>query len=89
MSRVATQINLAEEELQELESWVRKGTMEQRIVQRARIVLESAAGRTTKEVARMFKLRAATVSKWRARFSRGGLAGLADAPHRQCQPWPW
>lgn len=80
MSRVATPIELTEEERQELESWVRKGTMEQRMVQRARIVLESAAGRTTKEVAQGLRLRPATVSKWRTRFSHSGLAGLADAP---------
>jgi len=50
------------------------------MVQRARIVLESAAGKTTKEIALMLKLRAATVSKWRTRFCRSGLEGLLDAP---------
>ncbi len=80
MSRIAAQITLTEEERKELESWVRKGTMEQRMVQRARIVLESAAGKTTKEVAQSLRLRGATVSKWRTRFSRAGMAGLADKP---------
>ena len=80
MSRVAAKIELTEEEGKELESWVRKGTMEQRMVQRARIVLESAAGKTTKGVAVILGLRAATVSKWRTRFSQRGIAGLADAP---------
>lgn len=80
MSRVAAQIELTEEERKELESWVRKGTMEQRMVQRARIVLESAAGKTTKEVAVILGLRAATVSKWRTRFAQRSMAGLADAP---------
>lgn len=80
MSRISTRISLTEEECKQLESWVRKGTKEQRMVQRARIVLESAAGRTTKEVAQSLRLRAATVSKWRTRFSRAGLAGLSDEP---------
>src|SRR3990172_502271 len=80
MSRIAAQISLTEEEHKELESWVRKGTMEQRMVQRARIVLESAAGKTTKELAQSLRLRGATVSKWRTRFSRAGMAGLADEP---------
>lgn len=76
----ATVITLPEEERKELASWVRKGTMEQRMVQRARIVLECAAGKTTKEIALMLKLRQATVSKWRTRFARSGMAGLADVP---------
>ena len=80
MFRIAAQISLTEEEHKELESWVRQGTMEQRMVQRARIVLESAAGKTTKDVAQSLRLRGATVSKWRTRFSRAGMAGLADKP---------
>ena len=40
----ACEIHLTKEERNQLESWVRKTTTEQRIVQRARIVLESAGG---------------------------------------------
>lgn len=80
MFRVATKIQLSEEERQQLESWVRKTTMEQRLVQRARIVLESAAGKTTRGIARSLGLRPATVSKWRTRFSQQRMGGLADAP---------
>ena len=76
----ACEIILTDEERNQLESWVRKSTTEQRIVQRARIVLESAGGKASKEIALMLKLRAATVSKWRTRFYRKGLAGLGDAP---------
>jgi transposase len=76
----ACEIHLTDEERSQLESWVRKTTTEQRMVQRARIVLEGAAGKTSKEVALMLKLRAATVSKWRTRFYRNRLAGLDDAP---------
>lgn len=71
---------LTNEERERLESWVRKGTMEQRMVQRARIVLEAAAGKTSKEIGLMLRLRAATVSQWRNRFSRSSLAGLEDKP---------
>jgi transposase len=63
-----------------LESWIRKGTMEQRMVQRARIVLESATGKMTKEVAEILNMRVATVSQWRNRFSRNRLDSLEDAP---------
>jgi len=50
------------------------------MVQRARIVLEAAAGKTTKEVAALLQVRPATVSKWRTRFARDRVVGLADAP---------
>ena len=82
MARKATEIGLTEDERETLESWVRKGTTEQRLVMRARIVLASAAGRTTKEIARTLELRPATVSKWRTRFARDRIDGLSDAPRR-------
>jgi len=80
MSGKAKEINLTGEEQQQLEMWVRASTTEHRLVQRARIVLESAAGRTNKDIARSLAVRQATVSKWRLRFSEQRLAGLADAP---------
>jgi len=76
----ACEIVLTDEERDELESLVRKATSEQRMVQRARIVLEAAAGRASKEIALTLKLRAATVSKWRTRFYRDRMGGLEDAP---------
>jgi transposase len=76
----ACEIILTDEERSQLESLVRKTTSEQRIVQRARIVLEAAAGKASKEIALRLKLRAATVSKWRTRFCRDRMVGLADAP---------
>jgi IS30 family transposase len=83
----ASEIHLTEEERNQLESWVRKGTMEQRFVERARIVLEAATGKTTKEIAQSLKRRPATVSKWRTRFSRQGMAGLSRyAPTREDEP---
>ncbi len=76
---IATYIELSAEERDILESWVRKGTTEQRMVRRARMVLEAAAGKMTKEVAALLQVRPATVSKWRTRFAQGRVAGLADA----------
>ncbi len=80
MAGVATRIELTEDDRTTLERWVRGTTTEQRIVQRARIVLAAAAGSTTKEIASELHTRAATVSKWRTRFAKQGLSGLADAP---------
>ena len=80
MARAATPITLTEDEQAELEKLVRTTTMEQRTVQRARMVLAAAAGKATKEIAAQLHVRPATVSTWRTRFARQRLAGLADAP---------
>jgi transposase len=80
MPAIATSIHLTHEERETLETWVRRTTTEQRMVQRARIVLEAAAGNTTKEIAASLQVRPATVSKWRTRFAQHRVAGLADAP---------
>ena len=80
MTRIATLIKLTDEEREELESWVRKGTMEQRMVKRARIVLESAAGKMNKEIAQMLEMRPDSISQWRKRFSLNRLEGLQNGP---------
>jgi hypothetical protein len=41
----AKEIHLTEEEQKILESWVNKGTTEQRMVERAQIILEAAEGK--------------------------------------------
>ncbi len=87
MSGVATPIELMEEERATLEAWVRKTTTEQRLVQRARIVLEAATGKATKEIAVSVQMRPATVSKWRTRFAEDRLVGLQDAPRPGKPAW--
>ena len=77
---VATPIDLTDDERDTLTTLVRSATAEQRLVQRARIALEAAAGKPTKEVAALLHVRPATVSKWRTRFAQHRVAGLADAP---------
>ncbi len=80
MARAATQIELTDDERSLLESWVRKRTTEQRLSQRARMILDAAAGKTTTEIAASLQVRKATVSSWRTRFARDRVAGLMDAP---------
>lgn len=80
MARVATAIQLTDEERATLERWTRGTTTEQRLAQRARIVLAAAAGKTNKDIAGLLRVRSATVSTWRTRFARDRLAGLNDAP---------
>jgi transposase len=76
----ATPIELTAAERVTLEGWVRSSTAEQRLVERARIVLAAAAGRPSRAIAREFSCARGVVSKWRVRFAKHRLAGLADAP---------
>ena len=73
-------IVLSDDEHSVLESWVRSGTTEHRIVQRARMILRLAEGATNQAVAEELGTRPARVSKWRTRFAADRLAGLSDAP---------
>jgi transposase len=80
MRKTATPIVLSEAERETLRSWLRAGTSEQRMVERARIILAAAEGVGTNEIARERGTRAARVAKWRTRFGRDRLTGLVDAP---------
>jgi transposase len=78
--RDATPIVLTADERSTLEGWVRSGTTEQRLVERARVVLLAAAGIASRAIARELGCGRGVVSKWRLRFARDRLAGLGDAP---------
>lgn len=78
MARRAREIVLGDEERVELERIVCASTSEQRMVQRARVVLLAAAGETNAEIAPQVWLSAHKVSKWRTRFAEERLAGLFD-----------
>jgi transposase len=76
----ATPIALTAQERGTLEGWVRSSKTEQRLVERARIVRAAAAGAPSRAIAREVGRARGVVSKWRVRFARDRLAGLADAP---------
>jgi len=63
-----------------LEARVRAPTSEQRDVLRARIVLLADQGRSTRSIAKAVEVMPRTVSLWRGRYAREGLAGLAEKP---------
>jgi transposase len=71
---------LTEEERQTLERWARRRTSAQAVALRARIVLACAQGATNIAVAEQFGIWPQTVAKWRGRFVRERLEGLADEP---------
>jgi Homeodomain-like domain len=79
MSRVAAKIELSPEETEELNRWNKSGKTEQRKVERAKIVLRSAEGKPTHQIAKELGTRPTRVSKWRKRFAQLRLPGLEDA----------
>src|SRR5215831_19246295 len=80
MARQAARIHLTPEEEATLRQWTRQGTSEQRLVERARVILLSNEGLTVEKIARRLDTRTARVSKWRQRFAQSRLEGLSDAP---------
>ena len=77
----AVAVRLSPEERAVLEAKLHAPTTEQRQVFRARIVLLAAEKRSTRSIARELGTMPRTVSGWRGRFAREGLAGLEDRPH--------
>jgi transposase len=82
----AIEVRLEPKERAELEARLRAATTEQRQLLRIRIVLEAAEGTATREIAREFDTTPTTVSLWRGRFAREGLAGLEDLPRSGAPP---
>src|SRR3982751_4332135 len=80
MARPPARIQLTAEEESTLREWTRKGTGEQRVADRARIVLLSHEGMTVEMIAEHLHTRPARISKWRQRFVEGRLSALSDAP---------
>ena len=80
MAYTSTAIRLSAEERSALEKNVRAAKTEQRLAFRSRIILLAAEGIGTNAIAAQLQTSPATVSKWRLRFARVGLEGLADAP---------
>ena len=78
MAKKATLVLLSAEEKQTLQRWRRAQKTEQRVAERVRIILLAAQGRSNLEIAAELGTRPARVSKWRTRFARQRLAGLAD-----------
>src|ERR1700747_1834831 len=69
-----------------LEARCRAPSTPQGAVERARIVLLAAEGRSTRSIAKEVGVQPRIVSKWRHRFADHGLAGLENRPHRGKKP---
>lgn len=73
-------VELTVEERERLQRWSRRRKTAQALALRSRIVLRCAEGLPTVVVADQLGVSRKTVAKWRARFVRDGVAGLADEP---------
>ncbi|MFD4261346.1 IS630 family transposase [Streptomyces sp. NPDC058534] len=71
---------LSETERQTLNNWAKRRTTAQGLALRARIVLACAQGGPNLAVAARLGVNRGTVAKWRTRFLRDRLDGLADEP---------
>ncbi|RSO40251.1 IS630 family transposase [Streptomyces sp. WAC 06725] len=78
--RPKAELVLTDDEREVLGRWARRRTSSQALALRCRIVLESATGATNVDVAARLGIEAHTVSRWRARFVRDRLEGLAEEP---------
>lgn len=76
--RQARIVRLLEKDRKVLEALVRQGTAAQRDVMRAKIALMCDEGQPTAVVAASLGMSIPSVSKWRGRIARQGLAGLRE-----------
>ena len=76
----AKRVELSREERAELERRARSRSGERRAVERARIVLAAAEGRSAPQIARRVGCSERTVKQWRGRFEKKRLEGLTDLP---------
>jgi transposase len=83
--RAVAIIELSGAERSKLEELARRRKTAQAMALRCRVVLECAKGKTNTQISQALKLSMPTVGKWRERFGKQRLAGLADAP-RPGQP---
>jgi len=85
MGRPKTKLNLTQGELSTLKMWVNAARTEQRLVQRARIILLLDQGRSWKEVCEQTGISVQNGLKWQKRFLQERLEGLKDE-HRSGRP---
>src|SRR5262245_20695611 len=73
-------LTLTNVERETLERWTRRPTTAQALAQRARMILNCAAGKTNSRVAREVRVTKQTVGRWRTRFLLARVDGLLDEP---------
>lgn len=85
MSKPAAAFTLPASDRSQLQTWLRKTTLDQRLAQRARILLDLDDALPPGKISERLGISAPVVFKWRTRYQERGLAGLYDLP-RPGQP---
>jgi len=80
MSIPLRSVELSDGDRAVLEEWVRSRTAPQRQVERARIVLGSEAGQSSRELSDELGVSRPTVQRWLDRYEADGIEGLVDRP---------
>ena len=86
MARAIRTVQLREGDRSELERLIRSRTTEQRVVERARIVLASADGLKNAEIRASVGVSHPTVTRWLDRYEERGIAGLLEDLPRPGRP---
>ena len=80
MSRKPQVVTASDEVKDQLQSIVNRRKSEQRLVERAKIILKCFEGMPLEDIAEQVGVSKVTVSKWKRRFLSDGLQGLFDMP---------
>ena len=86
MPQPARQIRLRHGDRETLERWIRSRTSSQRLVERARIVLDSAEGKPAHVICDAIGATRPTVQRWLDRYEADGLAGIETDRPRPGRP---
>jgi transposase len=78
VNRTAAPLLLRTGDKVKLEQWVRSTSIPAGLASRARLVLLAAEGVANQDIAVQVGMSRPTVNRWRARYARSGMAGLAD-----------
>ena len=85
--RVAPPVNIDQSQRETLQQWARSRSLPARQIERAKVVLLAAEGKTDLEIAASLNISNQKAARWRKRFLQFDLAGLAkDAPRPGRKP---
>ena len=73
-------VEVSKEDRSELEAWLRSQSIARVLAMRAQIVLGSAQGESSRDLAERLGVSQPTVCRWRNRYRQFGMAGLKTRP---------
>lgn len=76
MVRPAKSLNVSADDRLQLESIARSQSLPAALARRAQMILRMAEGESNSSIARRYRTSRVTVSHWRIRFHKRGIAGL-------------